>query len=121
MHFVDSNILVYGCDDSDPAKRDRAQLVMRRLWESRSGRLSHQVLQEFYVTVTRKLKPALPRSLARAEVEDLLDWKPLRPSPALLKQAWLLEDQHGLYGLRIWGGVDWSVGIARAEETTDED
>lgn len=46
MHFVDTNILVYCYDDSDAVKRDRAQLVMRRLWEMRNGRLSHQVLQE---------------------------------------------------------------------------
>jgi predicted nucleic acid-binding protein len=110
MHFVDTNILVYGFDDSDPAKRDRAQFVMRRLWEARSGRLSHQVLQEFYVTVTRKLKPALPRSLARAEVEDLLDWKPLRPSPVLLKQAWLLEDQHGF---SWWDSLIVAAAIAQ--------
>jgi len=95
MHFVDTNVLVYGFDDSDPAKQERARLVMRRLWETRTGRISHQVLQEFYVTVTRKLKPALSRPQARGEVEDLLDWKPVHPSAALLKKAWHLEDLHG--------------------------
>ncbi len=110
MHFVDTNILVYGFDDSDPAKRDRAQLVMRHLWETRSGRLSHQVLHEFYVTVTRKLKPALSRSEARAEVEDLLDWKPLRPSAALLKQAWQIEDRHGF---SWWDSLIVAAAIAQ--------
>lgn len=110
MHFVDTNILVYCFDDSDAAKRDRAQLVMRRLWETRSGRLSHQVLQEFYVTVTRKLKPALPRPQARAEVEDFLDWKPLRPSAVLLKQAWQIEDH---YGFSWWDSLIVAAAIAQ--------
>jgi predicted nucleic acid-binding protein len=110
MHFVDTNILVYGFDDSDSAKRDRAQLVMRCLWETRNGRLSHQVLHEFYVTVTRKLKPSLPRAEARTEVEDLLDWKPLRPSAALLKQAWQIEDRHGF---SWWDSLIIAAAIAQ--------
>lgn len=109
-HFVDTNILVYSFDDSDIAKRDRAQLVMRQLWETRSGRLSHQVLHEFYVTVTRKLKPALPRPEARAEVEDLLDWKPSRPSATLLKQAWQIEDR---YGFSWWDSLIVAAAIAQ--------
>jgi predicted nucleic acid-binding protein len=96
MHFVDTNILVYSFDDNDAAKRDRAQSVMRRLWETRTGRLSHQVLQEFYVTVTRKLSPSLPRQRAQDEVETLLLWKPAQPSASILKHAWQIEDRHGL-------------------------
>lgn len=88
MHFVDTNLLVYSFDESDPAKQERAGLVMRKLWESRSGRLSFQVLQEFYVTVTRKLKPALARERAREEIRDLLSWSPVRPGAALLEDAW---------------------------------
>ncbi len=110
MHFVDTNILVYSFDESDSAKRARAQLVMRHLWETRSGRISHQVLHEFYVTVTRKLKPALPRSEARAEIEDLLNWKPLRPSAALLKQAWQIEDR---YGFSWWDSLIVAAAITQ--------
>lgn len=94
MHFVDTNVLIYGFDDSDPPKRDRAQAVMRRLWESRTGCLSHQVLQEFYATATRKLRPALPLREARLEVEQLLSWGPVAMSPGILKLAWQVEDRH---------------------------
>jgi len=93
MHFVDTNLLVYGFDDSNPAKRDRANHVMRRLWKTRGGRLSYQVLQEFYVTVTRKLKPSLPVPTARKEVQDLLDWNPRPVTARVLESAWEIEDR----------------------------
>jgi len=93
MHFVDTNLLVYGFDDSDEGKRERAQAVMHRLWESREGRIGYQVLQEFYVTVTRKLTPALSRETARREMNDLFAWNPVPPSPALFQLAWEIEDR----------------------------
>jgi len=110
MHFVDTNILVYSFDDNDAAKRDRAQSVMRRLWEARTGRLSHQVLQEFYVTVTRKLSPSLPRQRAQDEVETLLLWKPAQPSASILKQAWQIEDR---YGLSWWDSLIVAAALAQ--------
>ncbi|MFN0127287.1 MAG: PIN domain-containing protein [Verrucomicrobiales bacterium] len=110
MHFVDTNLLVYVFDESDTGKRDRARLVLHCLWEGRKGRLSHQVLQEFYATVTRKLKPALPRPLARAEVEDLLVWNPVSASSALLSKAWHLEDR---YGLSCWDSLIVAAALAQ--------
>jgi predicted nucleic acid-binding protein len=53
--FVDTNVLVYAHDDSAGAKRDQARLLVEQLWDSREGCLSVQVLQEFFVTVTRKI------------------------------------------------------------------
>jgi predicted nucleic acid-binding protein len=95
-HFVDTNLLVYARDDSEPAKRDRAREVMHRLWTSGSGRLSHQVLHEFYVTVTRKLKPGLTRDEAREEVRDLLSWNPVPISASLYECAWEIEERWNL-------------------------
>lgn len=109
-HFVDTNVLVYGFDESDPAKRARAQLVMRRLWETRSGRLSDQVLKEFYATVTRKLNPALSRTQAREEVEDLLGWEPVHPSASLFAEAWQLENR---YGFSWWDSLIVAAALAQ--------
>ncbi len=111
MHFVDTNVLVYGFDESDPVKQQRASDVMRVLWASRSGRLSHQVLQEFYDMVTRKLNPALSRSRAREEIRDLLAWQPVRPAEALLEDAWYIEDHFGL----SW----WDSSIIAAARAAD--
>jgi len=96
MHFVDTNLLVYARDDADPRKRDRAREVMSRLWQTGAGRISHQVLVEFYATVTRKLKPGLPREEAIADVRELSAWKPFPHSLPLYDRAWLIEDRHGL-------------------------
>jgi predicted nucleic acid-binding protein len=53
--FIDTNILVYADDQSDPAKRERAQELIRRSIRDGSARLSLQVLQEYFVVATRKL------------------------------------------------------------------
>lgn len=111
MHFVDTNVLVYQFDESDPLKQRRASDVIRVLWETRSGRLSHQVLQEFYVTVTRKLNPALPRDRAREEIRDLLAWRPVRPTEALLEDAWHIVDR---FGFSWWDSL--IVASARASD-----
>ena len=58
--FVDTNVLVYARDAASPEKQGRAAAWIRTLWQSRAGRLSVQILQEYYAVVTRKLRPGLP-------------------------------------------------------------
>ena len=94
--FVDTNVLVYARDSSDPVKQARAAEWMGELWRSRTGRISHQVLQEYYVTVTRKLRPGLPVATAREDVRALLEWKPVITDGALLERAWTIEEKAGL-------------------------
>ena len=53
--FVDTNILIYAHDTDAGPKRQRAIAALKGLWESGNGRLSVQVLQDFYLNVTRKL------------------------------------------------------------------
>ncbi len=72
--FVDSNVLVYAHDADAGAKQKRAAEALRELWETRSGRLSTQVLQEFYVNVTRKIKTPVPQPLARETVRNYAPW-----------------------------------------------
>ncbi len=92
--FVDTNVLVYGRDTSEANKQARALVWMTALWERLTGRLSFQVLQEFYVTVTVKLAPGFDQ--ARAEVRDLLAWKPIAADGRLLAEAWRLQDRFQL-------------------------
>ena len=68
--FVDTNVFIYALDKADLRKQQAASVWRAELWKSRQGRVSYQVLQEFYVKVTRKW-PAV-REQARAEVRDLL-------------------------------------------------
>lgn len=100
--FVDTNVLVYRRDSSERAKQPRAKAWVDGLWTRRSGRLSSQVLQEYYQTVTRKLKPGLSRAEARDEVRDLASWRPVPASNELLERAFQIEDR---FGLSLWDGL----------------
>ena len=57
--FVDTNVIVYRFDTTDPRNQSRADDWFTPLWNRRSGRVSFQVLQEAYAVLTRKLKPAI--------------------------------------------------------------
>lgn len=100
--FVDTNVLVYARDSSSQVKQARARAWMRYLWERRTGRLSSQVLQEYYVTVTAKLRPGLEPEIARSDVRTLLAWNPLGVDGEMIEDAWLVQDR---YGLSWWDGL----------------
>src|SRR4029077_1679881 len=67
------------------------------LWKSHRGRISFQVLQEFYVKVTQKWPDA--RDEARAEIRDLLAWEPVAVNGVILERSWKLQDR---YKLSFW-------------------
>ncbi len=63
MSFVDSNVLVYLFDNDAPDKKATAQGILQTEGATGNVVLSTQVLQEFYVTVTRKLaRPLKPEA-----------------------------------------------------------
>ena len=68
--FLDSNILVYAFDTSEPVKRTRSRALIEGL-PAEGIVLSAQVVNEFYFTVTRKLRKPLPASEAEAAVRGL--------------------------------------------------
>lgn len=72
--FVDTNILIYAHDLDAGLKHERAMAKLRELWDSGTGRLSVQVLQEFYVNATQKLASPIARSTAREVVKTYGVW-----------------------------------------------
>jgi predicted nucleic acid-binding protein len=72
--FVDTNILVYAHDVDERSKHDRARSALRELWNDGTGVVSPQVLQEFYVSVTRKIATPLPKGAARLIVSTYAIW-----------------------------------------------
>ena len=73
--FVDTNVLVYAHDAAAGPRHEMARALLEALWRSRRGCLSVQVLQEFYVTVTRKVaNPYKPADAARISA-DLQVWR----------------------------------------------
>ena len=73
VYFLDTNILVYAYDRSAGQKHALAGQLMEACWENENGCLSIQVLQEFFVTVTRKLAMPLEYQTARQIVADLAE------------------------------------------------
>ena len=78
--FVDANVLVYAFDSSAGQKHQAARRLLERLWESSTGCISIQVLQEFFVTVTRKVAKPLPVEDATARVREFATWKVFTPT-----------------------------------------
>ena len=90
LEFIDTNVLLHAFDTSDPGKHAAAQALLERLWASQTGCLSVQVMQEFFVNATRKLK--LPSVEARAVLEDYRVWIVHTPSPSDVIAATALMD-----------------------------
>lgn len=94
--FVDTNVLVYVRDAGEPVKQPAAASWIERLWMEQSGRTSIQVLNEFYVTVTRKLRPGMAPEDAWADVHALLAWDPQPIDRELVLRARDVERRHRL-------------------------
>src|ERR1019366_9311153 len=90
--FVDTNILIYAHDADAKSKHEVAKSVLGELWSQRTGVLSMQVLQEFYVNVTRKIATPLPKDLARGVVNSYTIWC-METTPAEISAAFQIEDE----------------------------
>jgi predicted nucleic acid-binding protein len=92
-HFLDTNILVYAYDSSDPEKQATAQKLLTQGIEQEDAVLSAQVLGEFFVVVTRRIKEPLSPEQAE-QVIDLLSILPVVEVDAkLVKRAILLHKE----------------------------
>ena len=92
-HFLDTNILVYAYDSSDPEKQARAQTLLTQGIEQEDAVLSAQVLGEFFVVVTRRIKEPLSAEQAE-QVIDLLSILPVvEVDVKLVKRAIILHKE----------------------------
>jgi predicted nucleic acid-binding protein len=93
--FIDTNVLIYAHDKDAVRKYEIAKAVLRELWSERTGVLSMQVLQEFYVNVTRKIATPLPKDLARGVVNSYAIWC-METTSAEISAAFQIEDESGI-------------------------
>jgi predicted nucleic acid-binding protein len=107
--FVDTNILVYAYDVSAGSRHETAKRLLADLWNSGMGAISTQVLQEFYVTATRKLPKAIDSKIAKGIVTDLLEWEVVTIEGTMILNAIELNQKHGF---SLWD----SLIIAAAEK-----
>lgn len=98
--FFDTNILIYTDDKASPAKQRRALSLLEEHRRAGSGVLSLQVLQEYFVTVTRKL--GVDSLIARRKVELLAEFDVAVPDVADAQAA---IDLHRLHGFSFWDGL----------------
>ena len=98
--FVDTNVLLYSLDPADPAKQRMARHWMKLLWHNEAGRISWQVVNEFYSNAIRKLHRE-PAGL-RAEVQSLALWEPVGFGLGVIERAWHWMDKAGL---PYWDGL----------------
>jgi predicted nucleic acid-binding protein len=89
--FIDTNVLIYAYDVDAKGKHEVARSVLRELWSDRSGVLSTQVLQEFYVNVTRKISHPLSKASARLVVDSYMVWC-IDTTPGEISAAFKIED-----------------------------
>ena len=74
-YFVDTNILMYAHDSAAGDKHEHAKVLVEKLWETRSGVVSTQVLQELAVNLRKKAKKPLDAKATRDVVSDYLSWQ----------------------------------------------
>ncbi len=95
--FLDTNTLVYANDGDDPAKRTRARNLVRETIIGGNGCISTQVMTEFWVTVTRKLKSPLSAELAREQINLFSSFRIMSVDNAMvldairIQERWLLS------------------------------
>ncbi|MDN3922411.1 PIN domain-containing protein [Roseateles violae] len=94
--FVDTSVLILSEDGARPDAREQVLAWLRRLWQQRSGRVSTQVLNDFYRLVTTRISPAMPNGDARAEVRRYQRWSPWQIDHATVESAWSIESRFGL-------------------------
>jgi len=100
--FFDTNVLIYADDKSAPAKQRRALDLVAEHRRAGTGVVSMQVLQEYFVTVTRKL--GVDARVARRKVELLAEFDVAAPDVLDILAA---IDLHRLHEFSFWDALIW--------------
>lgn len=93
--FVDTNVLIYWRDASDPVKQVRAREWLDTLWREQRGRTSVQVLSEFYSVMTRKFA-SVTRDETWRDVQSFMSWSPQPVDTDLMRRAREIEARYQL-------------------------
>jgi predicted nucleic acid-binding protein len=107
--LVDTNILVYAYDLDAGEKRAKEQEIIYGLWQSEEGVLTTQVLAEFFVTITRKVKNLLSFAEARQIIDDYKNgWSVFATTPETVLKAIQGVEQ---YSLSFWDSMIWASAV----------
>jgi len=100
--FVDTNVFVYAYDRGNGIKQSLARELITSLWENRRGCVSIQVLQELYVTVTKKASTPLPPGTALEIISGLGEWTHHVPDTGDIIDADYIQQK---YGISFWDAM----------------
>jgi predicted nucleic acid-binding protein len=106
--FVDTNVLVYAYDRSEPEKQQLALEILDRLAMSGTGMLSTQVLSEFFVAITRKIAAPLSVDEAFDRVRSYLRaWAVVDVTAMIVLEAMrgVREHQFSYWDAQIWAAA----------------
>ncbi|MFA5822190.1 MAG: PIN domain-containing protein [Thermodesulfovibrionales bacterium] len=117
--FLDTNILIYAHDADSGDKHIIAKNIVKELWDKKNGVLSTQVLQEFYVNVTKKI----PRPVAPIEAREIIraysSWEIRDNSIMSVIRASEIEEK---YKLSFWDSlIVVAAYSAKVEKILTED
>lgn len=104
-YLVDTNILVYAYDRSEPQKAALAAELLNYLALSGQGVLSLQVLAEFFTTVTKKITRPLSADLAEQRVRNYLQaWRTVMVTNLIILEAirGVREHHMAFWDAQIW-------------------
>lgn len=106
-YLIDTNILVYVYDRSEPAKQALALAFLRQMPYSGAGAISTQTLAEFYNVVTQRLKEKLSLAEAYERLQNLeQSWPVMTVTPAVVLEAARGAQQHQL---NFWDALVWAT------------
>jgi predicted nucleic acid-binding protein len=100
--FVDTNILVYAHDRSTGVKNQRARMLIEQLWDSGTGVLSTQVLQELCLNLRRKASNPLPTNEVRMLIGEYSTWEMVTNTPESVLRALDIEVR---YKVSFWDAL----------------
>lgn len=100
--FVDTNVFVYAYDRGNGIKQRLARKLITGLWENGRGCVSVQVLQELYVTMTKKASTPLPPETAVKIISALGEWTHHVPDVRDVIEAVSFQQK---YGISFWDAM----------------
>jgi predicted nucleic acid-binding protein len=120
--FLDTNIIIYAYDTSAGDKHQKARDLLTGLWDSGLGMVSTQVLQEFYVTVTRKIPKPLHLATARDIIADFLTWDVVVNDGDAILKAIDVQEKHGFSfwdSMVIAAAISGGASVLLTEDLSD--
>lgn len=89
--FVDTNVLVYAYDKNESVRQAIAEKLIGQLVDDDRIRLSTQVLQEFYVIMTRKIEEPWEPAETLTLLDDFSAWPVVAVDYGMIRDAVLLS------------------------------